>query len=293
MTYMIKFCLLLVAYQSVSLIALRTCKQSIRPSICNSFALYNTMTHGVKKENLPSKMCVTCNRPFTWRKKWERCWDEVTTCSKGCNAKRRALAKKDGRDVGDDHGDDGDEDEEVEDKKKAPDSEPFSPLKGKSFSDIAESVTKISGKDSKQTALGKEIIEERDEIDLDGDEDNDDEEPDAIRKPEKKLSRKKLQKLKMKETEGESPPKDGPTERTKVCAVCKGDMTHLFRCQWDASKQWRFVCKFLSFLFSFLCALFFVLFYCVLCLLFNSSSYVPTCSHILSSKVHRSYCATQ
>lgn len=24
------------------------------------------MPNGVKKENLPSKMCVTCNRPFTW-----------------------------------------------------------------------------------------------------------------------------------------------------------------------------------------------------------------------------------
>jgi len=47
------------------------------------------MPRGVLKENLPEKLCVTCNRPFTWRKKWERCWDEVTTCSKSCNAKRR------------------------------------------------------------------------------------------------------------------------------------------------------------------------------------------------------------
>ena len=47
------------------------------------------MPRGVKKENLPSKICVTCERPFTWRKKWEKCWDEVTTCSKSCNAKRR------------------------------------------------------------------------------------------------------------------------------------------------------------------------------------------------------------
>jgi len=47
------------------------------------------MPRGVKKENLPSKVCVTCGRPFTWRKKWERCWDEVTTCSKSCNAARR------------------------------------------------------------------------------------------------------------------------------------------------------------------------------------------------------------
>jgi len=48
---------------------------------------------GVKKENLPSKVCVVCERPFTWRKKWERCWDEVTTCSKSCNAKRKAAAR--------------------------------------------------------------------------------------------------------------------------------------------------------------------------------------------------------
>eukprot|EP00798_Chlamydomonas_sp_ICE-L_P025093 gene25093-10733_t len=57
---------------------------------------------GVKKENLPSKMCVSCNRPFTWRKKWERCWDEITTCSKRCNAERKASGKTAGVE-GDDH----------------------------------------------------------------------------------------------------------------------------------------------------------------------------------------------
>ena len=39
--------------------------------------------------NLPVKTCVVCNRPFTWRKKWESCWDEVTTCSKKCNSERK------------------------------------------------------------------------------------------------------------------------------------------------------------------------------------------------------------
>lgn len=43
----------------------------------------------ISKENLPSKFCVVCGRPFSWRKKWERCWDEVTTCSKRCNSERR------------------------------------------------------------------------------------------------------------------------------------------------------------------------------------------------------------
>lgn len=39
--------------------------------------------------NLPVKTCVVCNRPFTWRKKWEDCWDEVTCCSKRCNGERK------------------------------------------------------------------------------------------------------------------------------------------------------------------------------------------------------------
>ena len=43
----------------------------------------------IQKQDLPSKTCVVCGRPFTWRKKWERCWDEVTCCSKACNAQRR------------------------------------------------------------------------------------------------------------------------------------------------------------------------------------------------------------
>ena len=48
-----------------------------------------SIMRGVKKENLPSKICVTCERPFTWRKKWEKVWDEVSTCSKSCNKSRR------------------------------------------------------------------------------------------------------------------------------------------------------------------------------------------------------------
>lgn len=53
----------------------------------------------ISKSNLPEKICVVCNRPFTWRKKWERCWDEVTCCSKSCNAKRRGNAKASSNDA--------------------------------------------------------------------------------------------------------------------------------------------------------------------------------------------------
>ena len=39
---------------------------------------------GVKKQDLPSKICVVCGRPFVWRKKWEKVWNEVRFCSERC-----------------------------------------------------------------------------------------------------------------------------------------------------------------------------------------------------------------
>lgn len=36
------------------------------------------------KRSLPSKLCLVCERPFTWRKKWERDWEHVKYCSKKC-----------------------------------------------------------------------------------------------------------------------------------------------------------------------------------------------------------------
>ncbi len=44
------------------------------------------MPKGVKKADLPTKPCLACGRPFTWRKKWERVWDEVKYCSDRCRS---------------------------------------------------------------------------------------------------------------------------------------------------------------------------------------------------------------
>jgi hypothetical protein len=41
-----------------------------------------------KKSDLPTKICPVCQRPFTWRKKWEKCWDEVKYCSDRCRRRR-------------------------------------------------------------------------------------------------------------------------------------------------------------------------------------------------------------
>ena len=37
------------------------------------------------------KICPICEKPFSWRKKWERNWEEVKYCSERC---RRNRSKK-------------------------------------------------------------------------------------------------------------------------------------------------------------------------------------------------------
>ena len=41
-----------------------------------------------KKLNLPTKICIVCNLPFTWRKKWQKNWEEVKYCSERCRNKK-------------------------------------------------------------------------------------------------------------------------------------------------------------------------------------------------------------
>ena len=55
---------------------------------CFIVTIQNLAVKKPKKADLPTKICVACKRPFTWRKKLERCWDEVLYCSEGCKKKR-------------------------------------------------------------------------------------------------------------------------------------------------------------------------------------------------------------
>ncbi|MEO8010748.1 MAG: DUF2256 domain-containing protein [Dokdonella sp.] len=41
------------------------------------------------KSRLPSKPCASCARAMSWRKRWERCWQEVRFCSAAC--RRRGV----------------------------------------------------------------------------------------------------------------------------------------------------------------------------------------------------------
>jgi len=37
-----------------------------------------------RKSELPTRICVACARPFAWRKRWERDWEQVKYCSDAC-----------------------------------------------------------------------------------------------------------------------------------------------------------------------------------------------------------------
>ncbi|MFM7671132.1 MAG: DUF2256 domain-containing protein [Bacteroidota bacterium] len=38
----------------------------------------------IPKSQLPQKTCPVCQRPFSWRKKWARDWEQVIYCSERC-----------------------------------------------------------------------------------------------------------------------------------------------------------------------------------------------------------------
>lgn len=44
------------------------------------------------RTTLPTKTCPCCGRPFAWRKKWARVWDEVKYCSERCRRTRPTKA---------------------------------------------------------------------------------------------------------------------------------------------------------------------------------------------------------
>ena len=50
------------------------------------------MSSSHNKSNLPFKICIVCQRPFSWRKKWQKVWEEVKYCSERC---RRDHKKRD------------------------------------------------------------------------------------------------------------------------------------------------------------------------------------------------------
>jgi hypothetical protein len=70
----------------------------LKPMYASTFqaAFCYIFMKGVKKCNLPEKICPVCSRPFSWRKKWEKHWADVKYCSDRC---RQLKGKTDIADV--------------------------------------------------------------------------------------------------------------------------------------------------------------------------------------------------
>lgn len=45
---------------------------------------------GLPPSQRPSKVCAACGLPFSWRKKWERDWENVKYCSERCKKAGKA-----------------------------------------------------------------------------------------------------------------------------------------------------------------------------------------------------------
>ncbi|MFL2720407.1 MAG: DUF2256 domain-containing protein [Gammaproteobacteria bacterium] len=46
-----------------------------------------------KKLKLSQKICPICNRSFTWRKKWEKNWENVIYCSEKCKRSKNSVIR--------------------------------------------------------------------------------------------------------------------------------------------------------------------------------------------------------
>ena len=221
-----------------------------------SFSALLNMPRGVKKEHLPVKICVVCQRPFNWRKKWENVWDEVTTCSKSCNRQRRARNQRERRacqdgdmsvasssasvtssaaieSVASVHGiiDDRLPATDVSFQEEDEDGDKDVRLKNEEKALLAMlSSTHLKRDDEhhesmNQSGTDKEEESEENDVPLD---------PRAARKAAKKAKKA----ARRAQREGRADPSVGQ----KQCDICNKSVDLLIRCQIDASGQWRMVC---------------------------------------------------
>merc|ERR1712087_384500 len=153
--------------------------------------------------NLPTKTCVVCGRQFTWRKKWERDWENVLTSSKRCNSERK---KAKGRAESSSEGETSDETTECVASKS----------KGKGRSRATRMLASAEPEGSKESGLASEV------------------DPKAIRRAAKKAV--KADRRAVREGRG----MQGTGQ--KGCDICARKVDLLVRCKIRAGNEWKMVC---------------------------------------------------
>lgn len=203
--------------------------------------IHQTMPRGVLKENLPTKICIVCDRPFTWRKKWERVWDEVTTCSKSCNRKRKSSYRSDC-------------DKRLNhcsvnaDNEVGLDEDSFSLVGGlinmrtthDSEVDSHNEVLSIREEDEEQAECNSDLDEDEG-YDYNGDSDaksQEDGDNNSLEPQNHKAQRKAEKKRKKAERRAQKMGKGDPTAGQKKCTLCSNSVNLLIRCTYDSSGIW-------------------------------------------------------
>jgi hypothetical protein len=53
--------------------------------------ILKNISHKGNKNYLETKICLVCEKPFSWRKKWEKNWQEVKYCSDACRKNKNVY----------------------------------------------------------------------------------------------------------------------------------------------------------------------------------------------------------
>ena len=174
---------------------------------------------------------------MTYLSQWERCWDEVTTCSKSCNKKRRAGNRKAGVESSE-SGDDapgrigGMNSKELASSPEKSGIEDFTRRRQSAGVERTEADNVLS------EMVGDEILLLSDQVSLEDAVVNGPADPvldaKARRKAEKK--RKKAERRAQREGRGD------PSAGQKQCTICGKSVDLLIRCQIDESQTWHMSC---------------------------------------------------
>lgn len=181
------------------------------------------------------KVCITCLRPFNWRKKWEKCWEEVTTCSSSCNRQRRLLHKSEKWEDSVLKGLSAAGKESREDQYNV-DSLQIDALNDRSTDEAALSYAQSEKETSGTTASGEADHEQGSEV-----------VPVTnilttwtLREKKGALDANCSESGKSKSMKCSK--KRGSKDGSKPCDICGTEVDILIRCRTDSSRIWRMVC---------------------------------------------------
>mmetsp|Transcript_44623 Transcript_44623/g.105806 ORF Transcript_44623/g.105806 Transcript_44623/m.105806 type:complete len:342 (+) Transcript_44623:98-1123(+) len=212
--------------------------------------------------NLPVKDCVVCGRPFTWRKKWEKCWDEVLTCSNRCKSERKGGQKSSagrvaagmvagaGAAARKSRGDRSESSESEEESGSETQSQCCNNDSVDGTLESADNLDKgmlletqdnMSGqRDKLLEEIAAEPLSNVADTDLtSGSSDKEDSAPQQTERQRRK-AQKKAEKARRKAQRARSP--EAVAEKRKPCDICQRPVDLLVRCTCDPSRTWKMLC---------------------------------------------------